>query len=37
MLICQSRGYRNSENFKVDVLFHCGGLNLYSVTHVEVG
>lgn len=32
-LICQSRGYRNIENFKSDILFHCGGLELYPATH----
>lgn len=32
-LISQSRGYRSIENFKSDILFHCGGLNLYPATH----
>lgn len=36
-LICQSRGYRNIENFKSDILFHCGGLNLYPATHAKAG
>ncbi len=32
-------GYRNPDNFKIAVYFHCGGLNLYpaSVTHTKVG
>ena len=32
-------GYRNPDNFKIAVYFHCGGLNLYpaSVTHTNVG
>ena len=32
-------GYRNSNNFKIAVYFHCGGLNLYpaSVTHTAAG
>ena len=32
-------GYRNPNNFKIAVYFHCGGLNLYpaSVTHTKVG
>jgi len=32
-------GYRNSNNFKIAVYFHCGGLNLYpaAVTHTKVG
>lgn len=34
-LICQSRGYRNIENFKSDILFHCGGLKLYPATHAK--
>lgn len=34
-LICQSRGYRNIENFKSDILFHCGGLELYPATHAK--
>lgn len=26
-------GYRNKENFKTAVYFHCGGLDLYPATH----
>jgi len=26
-------GYRNREHFKTAIYFHCGGLNLYPVTH----
>ncbi|MFZ5560554.1 MAG: ISL3 family transposase [Pseudomonadota bacterium] len=36
-MICQSRGYRNIDNFKADILFHCGGLNLYPATHAKAG
>jgi transposase len=25
----QARGYRNRENFRNAILFHCGGLDLY--------
>ena len=34
-----ARGFRNIENFKNAVYFHCGGLNLYPppVTHTKVG
>ncbi len=28
-LIKKAYGYRNKERFKTDILFHCGGLNLY--------
>jgi len=28
-LINKAYGYRNKERFKTDILFHCGGLNLY--------
>jgi transposase len=28
-----ARGYRNRNNFKTAVYFHCGGLDLYSQTH----
>lgn len=28
-LIKKACGYRNRERFKTDILFHCGGLNLY--------
>ena len=24
-----ARGFRNAENFKTAIYFHCGGLNLY--------
>lgn len=32
-------GYRNPNNFKIAVYFHCGGLNLYpaAVTHTKIG
>jgi transposase len=30
-------GYRNRENFKIAVYFHCGGLSLYPVTHAKMG
>lgn len=32
-------GYRNPNNFKIAVYFHCGGLNLHpaTVTHTKVG
>jgi transposase len=26
-------GFRNQEHFKIAIYFHCGGLNLYPVTH----
>lgn len=29
----QARGYRNLENFKIAILFHCGGLDLQPATH----
>ena len=29
-------GYRNKENFKTAVYFHCGGLSLYPATHLKV-
>lgn len=28
-----ARGYRNRENFKTAIYFHCGGLQLYPQTH----
>ena len=28
-LIKKAYGYRNTDRFKTDILFHCGGLNLY--------
>lgn len=30
-------GYRNRENFKIAVYFHCGGLSLYPATHTRMG
>ena len=30
-------GFRNREHFKTAIYFHCGGLNLYPVTHKKVG
>jgi len=27
-----ARGYRNRENFKTAIYFHCGGLQLYPAT-----
>lgn len=29
-------GFRNREHFKIAIFFHCGGLNLYPVTHKNV-
>ena len=29
----RANGYRNIENFKIAIYFHCGGLDLYPVTH----
>ena len=26
-------GFRNREHFKTAIYFHCGGLQLYPVTH----
>jgi transposase len=31
-LINKAYGYRNKERFKTDILFHCGGLDLYPGT-----
>jgi len=28
-LVKKSYGYRDKERFKIDILFHCGGLQLY--------
>ena len=28
-------GYRNKENFKTAIFFHCGGLDLYPTTHAK--
>ena len=28
-----ARGFRNRENFKTSIYFHCGGLDLYPATH----
>jgi transposase len=28
-----ARGYRNRDNFKTTIYFHCGGLDLYPQTH----
>lgn len=30
-------GFRNRENFKTAIYFHCGGLNLYPATHTNPG
>jgi hypothetical protein len=30
-------GFRNREHFKTAIYFHCGGLDLYPVTHGEAG
>jgi transposase len=30
-------GFRNIENFKASILFHCGGLDLYPETHTNPG
>jgi len=32
-----AHGFRNREHFKTAIYFHCGGLNLYPVTHMNVG
>jgi len=32
-IITQARGFRNENNFRTAILFHCGGLNLYPETH----
>lgn len=32
-IITQARGFRNENNFRTAILFHCGGLNLYPATH----
>lgn len=29
----EAHGYRNVENFKTAIFFHCGGLELYPTTH----
>jgi transposase len=29
----RARGFRNKQNFKTAVFFHCGGLDLYPTTH----
>jgi transposase len=28
-----ARGFRNRENFKTAIYFHCGGLALFPQTH----
>jgi hypothetical protein len=30
-------GFRSFENFKTAIFFHCGGLQLYPVTHAKPG
>jgi len=30
-------GFRNRENFKIAIYFHCGGLQLFPITHKKVG
>jgi transposase len=30
-------GFRNRENFKTAIYFHCGGLQLYPATHTKAG
>jgi len=37
MLKHRARGYRNFDNFRVAILFHCGGLELYPATHPDPG
>jgi len=32
-----ARGFRNREHFKIAIYFHCGGLELYPVTHTIPG
>ena len=29
--------FRNKENFKTAIYFHCGGLDLYPATHGKAG
>ena len=33
MIKGKARGFRNSERFKTSIMFHCGGLELYPLTH----
>ena len=30
-------GFRNFDHFKTAIFFHCGGLQLYPVTHAKPG
>jgi transposase len=30
-------GFRNRDNFRTAIFFHCGGLNLFPATHKKVG
>ena len=30
-------GFRNKDNFKTAIYFHCGGLDLYPATHAKAG
>jgi transposase len=30
-------GFRRFENFKTAIFFHCGGLQLYPLTHAKPG
>jgi transposase len=32
-----ARGYRNTDHFKTAIYFHCGGLDLYPLTHAIPG
>jgi transposase len=33
----QARGFRNRDHFKIAIWFHCGGLDLFPVTHGILG
>ena len=35
MLKKRAFGYRNFQNFRIVILFRCGGLNLYPATHLK--
>ena len=32
-----ARGFRNRDHFKTAIYFHCGGLDLYPLTHGNPG
>jgi transposase len=33
----RARGFRNRDNFKIAIYFHCGNLDLYPATHSDPG